>query len=64
MYAVVAKVSKLKGLIIRVIGNSFIISIAINIPIKNIEFLKYGICILENVLNFEYPSKYELSSIE
>ena len=42
-YAVVAKVSKLKGLIIRVIGSSFIISIAINIPISKIEFFKYGI---------------------
>ena len=40
IYAVVAKVSKLKGLIIKVIGNSFIISIAINIPISKIEFFK------------------------
>ena len=32
-----AKVSKLKGLIISVIGNSFIISIAIKIPIKKID---------------------------
>ena len=39
-YAVVAKVSKLKGLIINVIGNSLIISIAIKIPIKSIEFFK------------------------
>ena len=40
--AVVAYVSKLKGLIIRVIGNSFITSIAIINPINKIEFLKYG----------------------
>ena len=40
IYAVVAKVSKLNGLIINVIGNSLIISIAINIPIKKIEFFK------------------------
>tara|TARA_B100000427_G_scaffold316129_1_gene310902 strand:+ start:903 stop:1148 length:246 start_codon:yes stop_codon:yes gene_type:complete len=53
IYAVVAKVSKLKGLIIRVIGNSFIISIEIKIPIKNMEFFKYGKCIFVNVLNFE-----------
>jgi hypothetical protein len=31
---VVAKVSKLNGLIIKVIGSSLIISIEINIPIK------------------------------
>ena len=37
--------------------NSFIISIAISIPINNIEFFKYGICIFENVLSLEYPSK-------
>ena len=53
IYAVVAKVSQLKGLIIRVIGSSFIISIAINIPTSNTEFFKYGICILVNVFNFE-----------
>ena len=33
----VAKVSKLKGLIIKVIGSSFIISIAIKIPINKIS---------------------------
>ena len=60
IYAVVAKVSKLKGLIISVIGSSFIISIAIKIPIKKIEFFRYGRCILVKVLNLELPSKYEL----
>ena len=40
IYAVVAKVSKLNGLNINVIGNSFITSIVINIPIKNTEFFK------------------------
>ena len=34
MYAVVANVSKLNGLSIKVIGNSFIISIAIKILTK------------------------------
>ena len=33
-YALVAKVSKLNGLNIKVIGNSFIISTAIKIPIR------------------------------
>ena len=59
-----ANVSKLKGLIINVIGSSLIISIAIIRPINKIEFLKYGKCILVKVLNLEYPSKYALSSIE
>ena len=40
IYAVVAKVSKLKGLKIRVIGNSLIISKEINIPTNKREFLK------------------------
>ena len=40
IYAVVAKVSKLNGLNINVIGNSFITSIVINIPIRNTEFFK------------------------
>ena len=43
MYAVVAKVSKLKGLKIKVIGNSRIISKEIKITINNKEFLKKGI---------------------
>jgi hypothetical protein len=43
MYAVVANVSKLNGLSIKVIGNSLIISIAIKILIKNTLFLRYGI---------------------
>ena len=42
MYAVVAKVSKLKGLKINVMGNSLIISNEINITTNNSEFLKYG----------------------
>ena len=41
-YAVVAKVSKLKGLKINVIGNSLIISNEIKIIINNREFLKKG----------------------
>ena len=60
IYAVVAKVSKLKGLIISVIGNSFIISIAIKIPIKKIEFFRYGICIYHDKkgpINREYCNK-------
>ena len=43
IYAVVAKVSKLKGLKIRVIGNSLIISKEIKITINKSEFLKKGI---------------------
>ena len=43
IYAVVAKVSKLKGLKIRVIGNSLIISNEIKIIINKREFLKKGI---------------------
>ena len=39
-YAFVAKVSKLNGLKINVIGSSFIISIAIKIPINKILFFK------------------------
>ena len=42
MYAVVAKVSKLKGLKINVIGSSLIISHEIKIIINNKEFLKKG----------------------
>ncbi len=42
IYAVVAKVSKLKGLKINVIGNSLIISNEIKIIINNKEFLKKG----------------------
>ena len=40
MYAVVAKVSKLKGLKINVMGNSLIISNEIKIIINKREFLK------------------------
>jgi hypothetical protein len=43
IYAVVAKVSKLKGLKIRVIGNSLIISNETKIMINKREFLKKGI---------------------
>ena len=43
IYAVVAKVSKLKGLKIRVIGNSLIISNEIKMIINKREFLKKGI---------------------
>ena len=43
MYAVVAKVSKLKGLKINVMGNSLIISNEIKIIINKREFLKKGI---------------------
>ena len=43
IYAVVAKVSKLKGLKINVMGNSLIISNEIKIIINNKEFLKKGI---------------------
>ena len=43
IYAVVAKVSKLNGLKIKVIGNSLIISNEIRIIINNKEFLKNGI---------------------
>ena len=43
MYAVVAKVSKLKGLKIKVIGNSLTISNDINIIINKRVFLKKGI---------------------
>ena len=42
-YACVANVSKLKGLNIIVIGNSFIISREIRTTIKMILFLRYGI---------------------
>ena len=42
IYAVVAKVSKLKGLKINVIGSSRIISNEIKIIMNNKEFLKKG----------------------
>ena len=42
VYAVVAKVSKLNGLIIKVIGSSFIISIKSKIITKKTEFFKNG----------------------
>ena len=42
IYAVVAKVSKLNGLKIRVIGSSLIISNEINIATNKSEFLKKG----------------------
>ena len=43
IYAVVAKVSKLKGLKIKVMGNSLIISSETKIIINKREFLKKGI---------------------
>ena len=43
IYAVVAKVSKLKGLKIKVMGNSLIISNETKIIINKREFLKKGI---------------------
>ena len=43
IYAVVAKVSKLKGLKIKVLGNSLIISNETKIIINKREFLKKGI---------------------
>ena len=42
IYAVVAKVSKLKGLNIRVMGSSLTISNEIKITINKREFLKKG----------------------
>ena len=42
IYAVVAKVSKLKGLKIRVMGNSLIISSETKIVMNKREFLKKG----------------------
>ena len=51
--AVVAKVSKLNGLKINVIGNSLIISNEIRIIINISEFLKKGTCIFMNVFLFE-----------
>ena len=53
MYAVVAKVSKLNGLKINVMGNSLIISREINIITKRSEFLKYGTWIFIKVFCFE-----------
>ena len=64
IYAVVAKVSKLKGLNIKVIGNSLMISREIRIAINKSEFRKKGICIFMKVFLLEYPNKYELSSTE
>ena len=57
IYAVVAKVSKLKGLRIKVMGNSLMISKEIKITINNKEFLKKGICMFKNVFLLEYPSR-------
>ena len=53
IYAVVAKVSKLKGLKINVIGSSLIISNEIKIIINKREFLRKGICIFIKVFFFE-----------
>ena len=53
IYAVVAKVSKLKGLKIKVMGNSLIISSETKIIINKREFLKKGMCIFINVFLFE-----------
>ena len=52
IYAVVAKVSKLKGLKINVIGSSLIISNEIKIIINNKEFLKKGMWIFIKVFLF------------
>ena len=57
IYAVVAKVSKLKGLKIRVIGNSLIISNEIKIIMNKREFLKKGTCIFIKVFLFEKPRR-------
>ena len=57
MYAVVAKVSKLKGLKISVIGNYLIISNEINIITNKSEFLRYGMWIFKKVLLLEYPRR-------
>ena len=62
IYAVVANVSKLKGLKIKVIGNSLIISKEIKIPTNKSEFRKKGTWIFIKVFLFEYPSRYALSS--
>ena len=64
IYAVVAKVSKLKGLRIRVIGNSLMISNEINITTNKSEFRKKGIWIFVKVFLLEKPSRYALSSTE
>ena len=53
IYAVVAKVSKLKGLKINVMGNSLIISNEIKIIINKREFLKKGIWIFIKVFLLE-----------
>ena len=53
IYAVVAKVSKLNGLKINVIGSSLTISKDINIPISKAEFFKYGMCMCVKVFNLE-----------
>ena len=53
----VAKVSKLNGLNIKVIGNSFIISIAIKIPINKYYFLNKVSVFFLQFLNLVYPSK-------
>ncbi len=53
IYAVVANVSKLKGLKTKVIGNSLIISSEISIITNKSEFLKYGMWILKKVFLFE-----------
>ena len=53
IYAVVAKVSKLNGLSIKVIGSSLTISRETKIPTNNKEFLKNGTCIFKKVFLFE-----------
>ena len=57
IYAVVAKVSKLKGLKINVIGNSLIISKEIKIIMNKREFLKKGTWIFIKVFLLEKPNK-------
>ena len=53
IYAVVANVSKLNGLKIRVIGNSLTISIETNIATNKSEFLKSGKWIFKKVFFLE-----------
>ena len=64
IYAVVAKVSKLKGLKINVIGNSLIISKEIKIIMNKREFLKKGTWIFIKVFLLEKPRRYALSSTD
>ena len=53
MYVVTAKVSKLKGLRIRVAGSSFITSEITKIKLVRILVFKSGIWTWKNIFNFE-----------